>query len=181
MIKIIGGTYRSRIIQTPDEGTLPTKNMVRGAMISSLGEYIGGAKVLDLFAGSGALGIEALSHGASSCLFVDKNPKAAEIVKTNLSNLKENRGEVWNCDYLSALSRMKEQGKVFDVIFLDPPYAMKESYQIAVDFLLKNSLCNEQACLILEYEGDIPFSSDLPFQREYKYGKTKVLSLRRKI
>ncbi len=181
MIKIIGGTYRSRVINTPEEGALPTKNMVRGAMISSLGDRVAGARVLDLFAGSGALGIEALSHGALSCLFVDKNPKAASIIKGNLATLKETKGEVWNADYSSALSRMKEEGRVFDIVFLDPPYAMKESYQLVVDFLLQNSLCSEEACFILEYEGEIPFKSDLPFQREYKYGKTKVLSLRRKI
>lgn len=181
MIKIIGGTYRSRIIKTPEEGTLPTKNMVRGAMVSSLGERIKNARVLDLFAGSGALGIEALSHGSSSCLFVDKNPKAAAIVKENLTSLKESKGEVWVSDYASALSKIKEEGRVFDVIFLDPPYALKESYQIAVDYLLENSLCSEDACFILEYEGDIPFECALPFKREYKYGKTKVLALRRSL
>ncbi len=180
MIKVIGGKYRSRIISTPDEGTLPTKNMVRGAMLSSLGDRIGGASVLDLFAGSGALGIEALSRDASSCLFVEKNPVAAKVVEKNLATLKESKGTVWNCDYLVALSRAKQEGKRFDIVFLDPPYAMKDSYQIAVDFLLNENLLNEEATLILEFEGEIPFENKgFPFERRYKYGKTNVLALRR--
>ncbi len=180
MIKIIGGTYRSRIIATPDEGTLPTKNRVREAMLSSLGEKIEGAHVLDLFAGSGALGIETLSREASSCLFVEKNPVAAKIVEKNLASLKESKGTVWNCDYLDALNRAKQEGKKFDIVFLDPPYALKESYQIAVDFLLGEGLLGEEATLILEYEGTIPFENKgFPFERHYKYGKTNVLALRR--
>lgn len=182
MIKIIGGSYRSRNIETPDSvTTLPTKNMVRGAMLSSLGDRIEGSCVLDLFAGSGALGIEALSRGAASCLFVEKDPKAYKVILGNLALLRENKGQVLNSDYKVALERAKKEGKVFDIVFLDPPYAMKESYQEAVDFLLSNSMLSEEACLILEYEGEIPFHSDLPFQREYKYGKTKVLSLRRSL
>ena len=180
MIKVIGGKYRSRILLTPEEGTLPTKNMVRGAMLSSLGERIEGASVLDLFAGSGALGIEALSHGASSCLFVEKNPVAAKVVEKNLMALKESKGTVWNCDYLVALSRAKQEGKRFDVVFLDPPYAMKDFYQAAADFLLDENLLNDEATLILEYEGTLPFENKgFPFERHYKYGKTNVLALRR--
>ncbi len=180
MIKIIGGTYRSRIILTPEEGTLPTKNMVRGSMLSSLGDRIEGACVLDLFAGSGALGIETLSRGASSCLFVEKSPAAAKIIEKNLLTLKENKGTVWNCDYFLALNRAKQEEKKFDIVFLDPPYAMKESYQLAVDFLLEQGLLSEAATLILEYEGTIPFENKaFPFERHYKYGKTNVLALRR--
>ena len=178
MIKIIGGDYRSRNIETPDSATtLPTKNMVRGAMLSSLGDRIEGARVLDLF----ALGIETLSRGAASCLFAEKDRAAYQIVVKNLASLRETKGEVLNSDYRAALERAKKEGRVFDIVFLDPPYAMKGAYQEAVDFLLDNSMLGEEATLILEYEGDLPFHSDLPFQREYKYGKTKVLALRRSL
>ncbi len=180
MIKVIGGAYRSRILETPATDTLPTKNMVRGAMLSSLGDRIEGSRVLDLFAGSGALGIETLSRDAISCLFVERNPLAAKVVERNLASLKESKGIVWNCDYMVALERAKKEGKVFDIVFLDPPYALKESYQLAVDYLLDGGMLSEKACLILEYEGEIPFANKaFPFQREYKYGKTKVLALRR--
>lgn len=180
MIKVIAGTYRSRILETPDEGTLPTKNRVREAMLSSLGDRIEGSSVLDLFAGSGALGIETLSRGASNCLFVEKSVQAAKVVEGNLRALKESKGQVWNCDYLVALSRAKKEGRRFDIVFLDPPYAMKDSYQLSVDFLLNEGLLNPEATLILEYEGKIPFENrGFPFERNYNYGKTNVLALRR--
>ena len=180
MIKVIGGTYRSRVLLTPEEGTLPTKNMVREAMLSSLGDRIEKARVLDLFAGSGALGIEALSRGASSCLFVEKSPSAAKVVEKNLWLLKESKGTIWNVDYLLALERAKKEGRQFDIVFLDPPYAMKDSYQKAVDFLFEGGLLSQEAALILEYEGEIPFENKgFPFERRYKYGKTNVLALRR--
>ena len=182
MIKVIGGAYRSRVLATPSQGTLPSKNMVRGAMLSSLGDRIDGARVLDLFAGSGALGIEALSRSASSCLFVDKSVEAAKVVSANLASLKESKGQVWNLDYLAALSKAKEKGMIFDIVFLDPPYALKEAYQKAVDFLSDNAMLGEEATIILEYDGDIPFvNNGFPFERRYKYGKTNVLALRRKI
>lgn len=183
MIKVIGGTYRSRNLQTPpEEITLPTKNMVRGAMVSSLGEAISGARVLDLFAGSGALGIESLSRGASSCVFVDASRVAAKVVQDNLASLKESKGEVLNLDYQTALNRLKEEGRVFDIVFLDPPYAKKEAYQTSVSYLLDHGMLSPSAILILEYEGEIEIDRT-PFAgaREYKYGKSKVLALRRSL
>jgi len=82
-------------------------------------------------------------------------------------------------DYQAALAQAKQKGMAFDIVFLDPPYAMKDAYRLSVDCLLQNGMLGEEACLILEYEGEIPFESPFPFQREYRYGKTKVLSLRR--
>ncbi|MCR5491653.1 MAG: 16S rRNA (guanine(966)-N(2))-methyltransferase RsmD [Bacilli bacterium] len=178
MLKIIGGKYGSRIIDTPDIGTVPTKNMVRGAMLSCLGD-IEGLSALDLFAGSGALGIEALSRGASDCTFVDNAPKTAQIIKNNLKKLGEEQ-EVLNLDYLAALKRLAGDGKRFDIVFLDPPYALKEAYQNSLDALLELDLLAEGAKIVLEYEGDLAIDrSPYAHARDYKYGKTKVLLLRR--
>ena len=94
MINVIGGKYRSRVLLTPPSSTtLPTKNMVRGAIFSALGN-LNGAIVLDLFAGSGALGIEALSRGAKEAIFVELDKVAAKVVKDNLDKLKEENGRV---------------------------------------------------------------------------------------
>lgn len=179
MLKIIGGKYGSRIIDTPEVGTVPTKNMVRGAMLSCLGD-VEGARVLDLFAGSGALGIEALSREAKEAVFVDAERKTAEIIKGNLKKLGCVNAEVLCADYLVALKRLKEAGRVFDIVFLDPPYAMKESYRNSLEKMLEYGLLSEAAKVVLEYEGEIeidraPFAS----ARDYKYGKTKVILLRR--
>ncbi|MCR5078626.1 MAG: 16S rRNA (guanine(966)-N(2))-methyltransferase RsmD [Bacilli bacterium] len=180
MIQIIGGKYRSRKIETPpSETTLPTKNMVRGAMMSALGDIVG-ATVLDLYAGSGALGIEALSRGASHCLFVEKDMKANRIIRDNLSLLKADNAEVWLLDDKSALGRMKKEKRKFDIVFLDPPYALKEAYLYDVEYLLREGLADSSTRFILEYEGDIPFDrSAYGFCRDYKYGKTRLLYIRK--
>ena len=177
MIKVCSGKYRSRILQTPDEGTLPTKNRVREAIFSALSTYIPGANVLDLFAGSGALGIEALSRGAKFATFVDKNPKAAAIVRANLSTLKETNAKVMAEDYISALDSFREP---FDVVFLDPPYAMKDSYQMAIDYLLEYELLSEESAVMVEYEGELTLNTQaFSSRRDYTYGKTKVIILKK--
>ena len=179
MIKLSGGKYRSRVILTPEEGTLPTKNRVREAMMSMICDVLDGANVLDCFAGSGALGIEALSRGAKKACFVEASPKAAEIIRKNLQTLKENNGTVLCMDYQAAIARMKEP---FDLVFLDPPYAMKESYQAAVNALLQRDLLSKDAAVILEYEGSLEFDdSAFASRRDYTYGKSKVILLRRSL
>lgn len=177
MIKVIGGKYRSRNLLTPEEGTLPSKNMVRGAMISALGTSIEGANCLDLFAGSGALGIEALSRGAFYCHFVDVSKKACDVVKKNLAVLKEENAEVHMTGFDIFLSRY--DGAPFDIVFLDPPYAMKDSYQSSVKTMLERNLLSKDCALILEYEGEIEIdASCFKEVRDYRYGKTKVKLLR---
>jgi len=180
MIKIVGGQYRSRIILTPNEGTVPTKSMVREAVFSALSDLLPEAAVLDLFAGSGALGIEALSRGARSAAFVDISEEAYIVIGKNLQALKETKGVVLKADYQNALLSLSGQKKVFDVVFLDPPYAMKESYQDAVSFLLKKGMLRPQGAVVLEYEGSISFDeSPFAFSRHYNYGRTNVLIVRR--
>ena len=177
MIKIVGGKYRSRNIEVPQEGTVPTKARVREAMLSMVCPYLEGARVLDLFAGSGALGIECLSRGASSCLFVDSSQEAANIIRKNLESLGETKGAVLCQDYVSALSSQVEP---FDVVFLDPPYANKEAYNDSLSLLLRGNLLTDQAMLLLEYEGEIPpLIEGYLLVKEKKYGYTKVVRLRK--
>ena len=104
MLKIVAGKYRSRQIEVPESVTVPTKNRVREAMLSSLGNQIQGANVLDLFAGSGALGIETLSRGSAHCDFVEVDSKAAQVLAENLKKLKEMNGTIHCCDFSSAIS-----------------------------------------------------------------------------
>ena len=177
MIKITSGKYRSRVIATPEQGTLPTKNMVREAMMSMVTGYLDGANVLDLFAGSGALGIEALSRGARKATFVDASRDAAKIVVKNLETLQETNGAVLNLDYVAALGRLQEK---FSLVFIDPPYANKEAYQRSLDTLLEKNLLEEEAAVILEYEGDLSVDTGaFSSRRDYTYGKTKVILLQR--
>ncbi len=179
MLKITGGTYRSRMIDLPETGTVPTKERVREALMSALANDIPEAKVLDLFAGSGALGIETLSRGASFCTFCDASPKACAILKENLRKLKEKKADVMQEDFRLALESFAEQKKVFDIVFLDPPYAEIGYYGEAVRFLLENRLLSDRAAIVLEFEGE-PNLSFEGFAREkrYNYGRTHVLMLR---
>lgn len=179
MLKVIGGKYRSRNLLTPGEETIPTKARVREAVASALSFAIPNAEVLDLFAGSGALGIEMLSRGAKRCVFVDADPDAAKVIRENLKTLKENNGEVLLLDYESALKRLKDEGRKFDIVLLDPPYKMRDSYQKAADYLSDNGLLSEEAVIMMEYEGDLDFEIKGAYARAktYNYGRTKVLIL----
>ena len=179
MIKIIGGKYRSRNILTPEVGTIPTKNRVREALMSSLCDLLPGATVLDLFAGSGALGIESLSRGADKAYFVDSNPKAIEIIKNNLKTLGETNQEVYLGDFKAFLS--KDNLPKFDIVYLDPPYANKDAYQEAVEMLIKGDLLSEYGAVVAEYEGGIYIDlSAFMWSKEYTYGKSKLLIGRKK-
>lgn len=180
MIKVIGGKYRSRILQTPDQGTEPTKNRVREAIASAIGDLLPGAIVLDLFAGSGAFGIECLSRGAGEAHFVDLSPVAISIIKDNLRSLHEDHGYCHQMDYRSYLQQGHQP--LYDLVFLDPPYADKEAYANAVSMLLSANLLSQNAAIVLEYEGGISVDLSLFAKiKEYTYGKTKVLIARRSL
>ena len=179
MLKITGGTYRSRMIDLPESGTVPTKERVREAFMSALANDIPNAQVLDLFAGSGALGIETLSRGASFCSFVDISKTACSILKTSLAKLKEEKAEVLALDFQTALKRFQEQKRSFDIVFLDPPYIQLSYYEEAVRFLKENGLLSERAVLVLEFEGEPEFAFEgFAKQKRYNYGRTHVLMLR---
>ncbi|MCB2225209.1 MAG: 16S rRNA (guanine(966)-N(2))-methyltransferase RsmD [Desulfarculaceae bacterium] len=123
MLKITGGELRGRPIKAPPGlGTRPTAAKMRQALFNILGPDITEARVADLFAGSGALGLEALSRGAASCLFVEKSPAVAKVIKGNLTALGlTERGRVITTG-LAAASASLEEGAPFDLILADPPY-----------------------------------------------------------
>jgi 16S rRNA (guanine(966)-N(2))-methyltransferase RsmD len=159
--------------------TRPTTDRVKEAMFSIIQFDIPGAKVLDLFGGTGQLGIEALSRGASSAVFVDADESACRLIKENLRRTKlENCATVQRADYLSYLQRAAES---FDIILLDPPYA---------EVFLENALKKISEIDILKTGGIIvaerPVGKDLPWDfegftrsKDYKYGST-LLTLYRK-
>jgi 16S rRNA (guanine966-N2)-methyltransferase len=179
MLKIAGGTYRSRVIETPASLTVPTKSMVREAVANALAMDFRGAKVLDLFAGSGALGLEALSRGAEVAYFVDSSPEAFAVIEKNIATLKA-EGKAFCGDFDAELASFKNQGLRFDIVFLDPPYAMKDVYRSVPERLVKDDLLSEKGIVVLEFEGEVepPFSL---FQgaKRYHYGRTDVWILRR--
>jgi len=180
-MRVITGTAKGISLKSP-EGliTRPTADRVKEALFSAIQFDIPSATVLDLFAGTGQLGIEALSRGASRAVFVDENEKACHLVKENLRRTKlENRATVVRSDYLSFLKRTKEK---YNIILLDPPYA---------EVFLENALKIISEIDILQSGGIIiaerPLGKDLSavypgFERshDYKYGKTLITIFRKR-
>ena len=120
-MRVISGKYKGRVLEGFNlDGTRPTMDRVKESLFGMIQDYIDSSVVLDLFAGSGNLGIEALSEGASYVYFVDKNKKAINIINNNISKLGDKNTSVINSDYKDALKNLKD--KKFDLIFLDPPY-----------------------------------------------------------
>lgn len=131
-LRIIGGHWRGRKLGFPDvDGLRPTGDRIRETLFNWLAPDIQGAHCLDLFAGSGALGLEALSRGAESSLLLEKNPLAAQQLKSNLQLLQAGNGRVEQADSLQWLGQQKPSYR-FDIVFIDPPFALDLWDKIAV-------------------------------------------------
>lgn len=177
-MRVITGKARGVQLKTPDGMlTRPTADRVKEALFSIINFDIPGANVLDLFGGTGQLGIEAMSRGAERCVFVDAREDACKLIKENLKRTKL-EGTVIRSDYMEYLNRCKEQ---FSIIFLDPPYA--EEY-------LENAIKRITEIDILQTDGIIvterPVGKELPWEfggyqrsKDYKYGKTLLTIYRR--
>ena len=179
-MRVITGKARGVQLKTP-EGltTRPTTDRVKEALFSIIQFEIPTARVLDLFGGTGQLGIEALSRGAKSAVFVDAGEPACRLIRENLKRTKlESDGKVIRADYLDYLKRCREK---FDIIFLDPPYA---------EVFLENALKCITEIDILQSGGIIvaerPLGKELPCEfegftrsKDYKYGKTVLTIYRR--
>lgn len=179
-MRVISGTARGTILKTP-EGMLtrPTTDKVKEALFSILQFDLPGAKVLDLFAGTGQLGIEALSRGAACAVFVDHRQEACALVRENLRRTKlENQAQVIRGDYLGFLENCRNR---FDIVILDPPYA-EVFLENALKKLIQIDILQTGGIIVAEH----PLEKDFPYEfegytrsRDYKYGKI-LLTLYRK-
>lgn len=129
-MRVIGGEFRSRRLQTPrGDATRPTSDRLRETLFNVLGPAVDGARFLDLYAGSGAVGIEALSRGATFAGFVERGPAALAAIRANLATLGLGaRALVESRTALAALGRLLELGEAFEFVFLDPPYEATHDY-----------------------------------------------------
>ena len=179
-MRVIAGTAKGTVLKTPDGmATRPTSDRVKEAMFSIIQFDLPGASVLDLFGGTGQLGIEALSRGAKSAVFVDAADSACKLIQQNLKKAQmDGVSRVIRSDYLSFLKKCKDK---FDIILLDPPY---------IEVFLENSLNLITEIDILQTNGIIvaerPVEKELPWDfpgftrsRDYKYGNT-LLTVYRK-
>jgi 16S rRNA (guanine(966)-N(2))-methyltransferase RsmD len=172
-VRVIAGRYRGRRLQAPPgEATRPTSDRVREALFSVLGARVEGAQVLDLFAGSGALGIEALSRGAAAATFVDTSPAAIRAVHANLEALGAS-AEVRRSDARRFLGGASAAARQYDLVFLDPPYRLAGRLGSELTTALPAVLASG-AAVVAESDRRAPLELGLPILDERRYGDTLI-------
>lgn len=184
-MRVIAGKARRLNLKTiPGNETRPTTDRIKETLFNILQPEIPGCRFLDLFSGSGAIGIEALSRGADYAVFVEKNPKACACIRENLSFTKLSEGgKLLNMDVLQALRSMEGQA-AFDCIFMDPPYNNELERQV-LEYLQDSSLADEDTLIIVEADLHTDFSYveefgyELSRSKEYKTNKHIFLHKRK--
>jgi 16S rRNA (guanine(966)-N(2))-methyltransferase RsmD len=172
-MRVIAGEWRGRPLKAPPgAATRPTSDRVREALFSILAARVPGARVLDLFAGSGALGIEALSRGARSATFVDDAPAAIRAIAANLEALHAH-AEIRKIDVLRFLGAAREGDEQYDLVFLDPPYRDAERLAPGLSQALPAVLA-PGAVAVAESDRRAPLGLDLPLKDERRYGDTLI-------
>lgn len=179
-MRIISGEFRGLKLDSPDGiDTRPTLDRVKEAVFSMLMPYLKDASVLDLFAGSGSLGLEALSRGAKKAVFVDSNKKAVNCIDRNITAAKVgDKSIVYTADSLSFL---KDCNDKFDLIFLDPPY-FEGFYASVIRLIDERNLLSKNGLIVVEWDYENGFTNDLSgfnLLKEKKYGRVGISVLNR--
>ena len=172
-MRLISGTYGGRTLKAPPgDSTRPTSDRVREALFSVLGARVDGARVLDLFAGSGALGLEALSRGAAEVTFVDSAPASIRAVRANLEALGAT-AEVRRADARRFLGAASSASRQYDLVFLDPPYRLAGRLGGELTAALPAVLA-PGAAVVAESDRRAPLELGLPILDERRYGDTLI-------
>ena len=186
-MRIIAGKNRGTKLYTldGDDITRPTLDRVKESLFNIIMKYLNDSNVLDLFAGSGALGLEALSRGAKNAVFCDNSRKAINVIKNNIAKTKlEEKTQVLNKDFVKAILDLKKEGKKFDLIFLDPPY--RTDYIIkAIELIIEGELLSEDGIIIAETDEKERILKGLENKEILiydirKYGRIDIIFLKRK-
>jgi 16S rRNA (guanine966-N2)-methyltransferase len=177
-MRVIAGSHRGRRLSGPQGTTLrPTSDKVREALFSILGTQVSGGRFLDLYAGTGAVGIEALSRGAIAATFVESDPKAVQLLEKNLRTCQMlDRAQVRMEQAAAFLERKNRWGGPFDVLFADPPYSALDELDILFH-IWRPGLLSEHAAVIIEQDSrtELPASiNHATLVRRYVYGDTAL-------
>ncbi len=177
-MRIVAGEFSSRRLETrKGNDTRPTLDKVREAVFSSLGGMFDGGIVLDLYAGSGAIGLEALSRGMEHAVFVDSAHDAIQVIRKNVATLKVNdRSRILAMRDVKALEVLNEEKMQFDLIYLDPPYAFQHNEEI-MDYLVKENMIHSGGHVVIESLKEEIFNKDYPTVHPYKtkeYGISRI-------
>lgn len=173
----MGGSKRGLRLKVPARGGVrPTSEMVREAIFDVLGP-VAGATVLDLFAGTGALGLEALSRGAARCVFVESDRMVQEVLRENIRTLGYgDSAGVIGADYSCAADRLIRAGERFDLLFLDPPYRMLTEVEVTLRARLP-ALASAEAVVVIEGGKASHATFGMPILFDRTYGDTRVTML----
>jgi 16S rRNA (guanine966-N2)-methyltransferase len=175
-MRIVAGKYRSRILKSLKGNALrPTSDRLRETLFNVLGTNVAGSRFIDVFAGTGAVGIEAISRGAIDVVFIENHAAAATLIRRNLDSLEiENGAQILLFDALRGLEKIAARHKPtdapFDFVFVDPPYAEKEQYDRVLGFLGAASFLAEGSLVIAEHRR----THELP-QRIGRLTQTRIL------
>lgn len=175
-MRIIAGKFKGKPLKSPKSNNIrPTGDKVKQALFTKLQFFVPNAVVLDLFCGSGALGIEALSNGAEFVYFVDKDKRSIALTKENLNGLGTNY-KVLNCDCLVALSKID---KKLNLILIDPPYA-SGVYNSVLEEIYNKNLLLEDGIIVCEHPNELKVESNFEIFDQKRYGTVTLTYLRKK-
>jgi len=180
-MRVIAGDFKGkRISAVKGDNTRPTTDKIKENVFNVMGQFFNGGRALDLFAGSGNLGIEALSRGMDHAVFIDTNLNAIKVIKENISSLKlQDQTEVYRNDASRALQVLAKKDAKFDLIFLDPPYG-KISITELLDRIVENDLLNDEGLIMCEYGEGMNVRYNASSLKEIKhevYGTIEILIL----
>lgn len=177
IMRVISGKYKGKkILGFDTKGTRPTMDRVKESLFGTIQNHVKNSVFLDLFAGSGSIGLEALSNGASRCYFVDSGKDILKILNSNLKDI--DNSIIINKDYIEALNYFKDKNIKFDIIYIDPPYHLKIANN-ALNFIKKFDLLKSGGIVVIEYEEEI-INDIYPVLKTKKYGKTYIKILENK-
>ncbi len=174
-LRVTGGSFGGRRLKVPSRNARPTSDRVRESLFARLTD-LEGARVLDVFAGSGALGIEALSRGADSAIFLEQAAHCTEVLRDNLRSLGlESRTTVVRGDALRGIVRLGREGRSFDLVLLDPPY-QGDHAELALQVLVEARVVAEGAMVVVERSRRhaLPLAAGLELLDERRYGETLI-------
>lgn len=177
-MRVISGKVRGLKLNAPkNDDVRPTTDRVKESLFNMINSYMMESDILDLFAGTGSLGIECLSRGANKCVFVDSSKDSIAIVKSNVKKARvENESVILNSDFKSAIKSLSLKNQQFDVIFMDPPY-YKNMFSDALTAVDSNNLLKEDGIIIVEHDTKDKFPDSigrLYKSRDKKYGNTTI-------
>lgn len=177
-MRVVAGTAKGLPLKAvPGTSTRPTTDKVKESIFNMIGPFFDGGNALDLFAGSGGLGIEALSRGIDLVIFTDKDRKAIETIRANLEKTKlTERSEVYRVEAERAIRTMRKKEVRARLLFLDPPYQLKQAYNL-MDKAAENGIMTEDSIVVCEHDAGVELDEQTKFYKRFKkesYGSTVI-------